>query len=84
MAKKFRSDVEKGLHRVPITISKEMEEWFYKVSLEMKEKGGYKLPKSYIIRAILNAVMRLKIDLKNIKSEKDLEEKIVEAVKKYK
>lgn len=49
----------------------------------MKATGGYKLPKSYVIRSMINALMKLKINVSGVKSEKDLEEKIVEAIKKY-
>jgi len=84
MGTKFRSDIAKSLIRIPITISKEMDEWLYKLSSEMKATGGYKLPKTYIIRAIINAVMKLKINLNEIRDEKELEKRIEDAIKKYK
>ena len=83
MDEKFRSDVPKGLFRVPISITREMELWLQTLSNEMKATGGYKLPKSYVIRSMINALMKLKIDVSGVKSEKDLEEKIIEAIKKY-
>ena len=73
----------KGLFRIPISITREMELWLQNLSNEMKATGGYKLPKSYVIRSMINALMKLKIDVSGVKSEKDLEEKIVEAIKKY-
>jgi len=82
--KKFRSEVPKGLFRVPVSITREMEAWFQNLSSEMKATGGYKLPKSYILRSILNSIMKLEIDVSGIKTEKDLEKKILEALKKYK
>ena len=81
--KKFRSEVPKGLFRVPISITRKTELWLQNLSNEMKATGGYKLPKSYVIRSMINALMKLKIDVSGVKSEKDLEEKIVEAIKKY-
>ena len=80
---KFRSEVPKGLFRIPISITREMELWLQNLSNEMKATGGYKLPKSYVIRSMINTLMKLKIDVSGVKSEKDLEEKIVEAIKKY-
>ena len=82
--KKFRSDVPKGLFRIPISITREMELWLQNLSNEMKATGGYKLPKSYVIRSMINALMKLKIDVSGVKSEKDLEEKIVEVRKEDK
>ena len=84
MGIRFRSDVEKDLNRLPIRVTIEMEEWLNSLSLQIKKNGGYKLPKSYVIRSLLNAVMKLKIDTKGIKTEKDLTEKITEAMKKFK
>ena len=38
--KKFRSEVPKGLFRVPISISKETESWLQNLGNEMKMTGG--------------------------------------------
>lgn len=80
---RFRSEVPQGLFRVPISITKEMEVWLQDLSNQMKSSGGYKLPKSYIIRALLNAGMSLKIDVSGIKTEEELVKTIKEAIKRY-
>ena len=66
MKKRFRADVEKNLFRIPILLDKDVNDWLYSLSISMKITGGYKLPKSYIIRSLINAFMRLKINFKNI------------------
>ncbi len=81
---RFRCDVRKGLFRVPITITKDMEIWLQDLANRMKESGGYKLPKSYVIRGLLDAAMNLEIDVSGVKSEDELEERLLEAIKKYK
>jgi len=81
---RFRSEVPKGLFRVPIAITKEMESWLQKLSSEMKSSGGYKLPKSYIIRALLDAAMTLDPDVSGVKTERDLAKRIAAAIKKKK
>ena len=53
------------------------------LSISMKISGGYKLPKSYIIRSLVNAFMRLKIDFKNIKTETDLEKRIFQSLREF-
>jgi len=78
---RFRSEVPKGLFRVPISITKEMEAWLQDLSSRMKSSGGYKLPKSYIIRALLDAAMSLKIDVSGVKLEEELVERILKAIK---
>lgn len=81
--KRFRSEVRKGLHKVTITIPDEALDWFYKLSRTMKKKKGYKLPRSYIIRSLINVCMKLDINVEGVRTEKDLEERILRAIKKY-
>jgi len=81
---RFRSEVPKGLFRVPISISRDMERWLQDLSNKMKSSGGYKLPKSYIIRALLDAAMQLHIDVTEIKTENELVKRILKAIKQYK
>ena len=81
---RFRSEVPKGLFRVPISITKDMECWLQDLSNKMKSSGGYKLPKSYIIRALLDAAMQLNIDMTQIKTEEELVKRILKAIKQYK
>jgi len=80
--KRFRSEVEKGLRKVTITISDGALDWFHELSRTMKNRRGYKLPRSYIIRALINVFMRLDINVGGVRTEKDLEERISQAIKK--
>ncbi len=79
---RFRSEVPKGLFRVPISITREMDSWLQDLSSRMKSSGGYKLPKSYIIRALLDVAMNLKIDVSGVKTEKELVSRILRAIKR--
>ena len=80
MKKRFRADVEKNLFRVPISLNKKANDWLYNLGILMKINGGYKLPKSYIIRSLINAFIKLNINLKKIKTEKDLEKRIFQSL----
>lgn len=60
-----------------------MDAWLQDLSSRMKSSGGYKLPKSYIIRALLDAAMHLKIDVSGVKTEKELVERIKKAIKQF-
>jgi len=80
---RFRSDVKKDLFRIPISITKEMESWLQRLSNEMKATGGYKLPKSYIIRSLLNAAMELDVDVSGVKTERELVERLIDAVRRF-
>ena len=81
---RFRSEVPKGLFRVPIAITKDMESWLQDLSNEMKASGGYKLPRSYIIRSLLDTAMTLKIDVSGVKTEEELVKRIKKAIRQYK
>ncbi len=81
---RFRSDVKKkDLFVISLSITKEMDSWLQDLGRKIKESGGYKLPKTYIIRSLLNAAMCLKIDASGVKSEKELEDRILHAISKY-
>jgi hypothetical protein len=81
--KRFRSEVKKDLRKVTITISDEALDWFYELSKMMKKKKGYKLPRSYIIRALINVFMKLDIKVEGVRTENGLEERILDAIRKY-
>lgn len=78
---RFRSDVPKNLYRVPMTITREMDNWCLSLSAQIKASGGNKLPRSYVVRALIGAAMKLHIDIKGIRTEKELEDRIREAMK---
>lgn len=79
---RFRSEVPKDLFRLPISITKSQEIWLQNLSNEMKFTGGYKLPKSYIIRALLDAIMTFDIDVNGVKTERELKNRILYSIKR--
>ena len=81
--KRFRSEVKKGLHKVNITISDEALHWFHDLSRKMKNTKGYMLPRSYIIRALINVFMKLDINVEGVRTEEDIEQRILDAIKRY-
>jgi len=81
---RFRSEVRKDLFRIPVSITKDMESWLQRLSNDMKASGGYKLPKSYVLRSLLNAVMELKIDVSGVRTEEELEKRFLKAIRDYK
>lgn len=80
----FRTEVPKGLFRVPISITKEMDIWLQEMASSMRASGGYKLPKSFIVRALIDAAMRLKPDVSDVKDEKELAKRFLTAIKNFK
>jgi len=52
-------------------------EYLDKVRREARFSGGFKLSRAEIIRALIKAMMKIKIDVKGVKTEKQLKEKIL-------
>ena len=57
--------------RLSLTLPAELNEWLHQFSLEIKKNGGFKLPKTLIIRAFIRAIMEsgLSIDLTGIRDD---------------
>ena len=57
--------------RFSLTLPAELNEWLYQFTLEIKKNGGYKLPKTLIIRAFIRAIREsgLSIDLSDIRDD---------------
>jgi len=55
--------------RISLTIHDELNTWLYDLSCEIKKLGGYKIPKTLIIRAFIRAFRECKpnLDLSNLK-----------------
>lgn len=79
--KRFRSDVKNGLHKITVTVSDESLDWFNLLSATMKRSGGYRLPRTYIIRAMIAAVMSLGVNVRGVRTERQLERRILRAFK---
>lgn len=76
------SDSKAGYFRVSLTLPKNLDDYLEMLGSDIKSKGGFKLAKTEIIRAMIRAMMTLKPELKNIKSEQDLESKILASFRK--
>jgi len=48
----------------------------------VKKNGGYKLPRSYILEALINSWMKLDINVKDIGIEEGFEERIIRGCQK--
>lgn len=54
------------------------------LSLQAKTSGGRKLAIAEIIRATLNVLKKIDLDVLGVKTEKELEQRIFEAFTEYK
>jgi len=70
--------------RVPLTLPKELDLFLQKIGTEAKVRGGFKLAKTTIIRALVKAMMELDVDLVGVKDEEELKRRILNALKNKK
>ncbi|OGF48577.1 MAG: hypothetical protein A2231_11330 [Candidatus Firestonebacteria bacterium RIFOXYA2_FULL_40_8] len=80
----MKKESKANYFRVPLTLPKELDVFLQKVGTEAKTSGGFKLPKTLIIRSLIRAMMELDVDVGGVKEEEELKSRILEALKKRK
>ena len=77
---------DKGLKsdyiRVNLTIPDELDRVLQKLGNDARATGGYKIPKTMIMRALVRMLMSLDIDPSGIKTEDELLERLLQSIKK--
>ncbi len=68
--------------RVNLTLPDELDRVLQELGNDARATGGYKIPKTMIMRALVRLLMTLDIDPSGIKTEDELLERILQAVEK--
>lgn len=68
--------------RVNLTLPDELDRVLQKLGNDARATGGYKIPKTMIMRALVRMLMELDVDPSGIRTEEELLERILKAVKK--
>ena len=70
----MKSKKKSNYDRFSLTLPPELNDWLYTVTRSIKNQGGYRIPKTTLIRSMLRAFREssVNINLKNIKN-KELE-----------
>ena len=60
---------KEDFERLSLTLPQAMNDWLYEFSVQVKRSGGYRIPKTLIVRAFIRAFMEsdLEFDLEGIK-----------------
>lgn len=70
---------------VNVTLSDELDEFLQNVGTEVRKSGGYKLPKTLILRGLARVLQEMvaakKIDLCEVKTEEDFVERLRQAMR---
>jgi hypothetical protein len=66
--------------RLSLTLPPDLNEWLHRFRMEIKQAGGFKLPRTLIVRAFIRAIKesRIAIDLKDLRDndKKDIADKV--------
>ncbi len=68
--------------RVNLTLPDELDRVLQEFGNDARATGGYKLPKTMIMRALVRLLMKLDVDPSGVKTEEELLERILQATKK--
>jgi len=68
--------------RVNLTLPDELDRVLQTLGNDARATGGYKVPKTMIMRALVRLLMSLDVDPSGVKTEDELLERILQAAKK--
>ena len=72
--------LEEDIHRIPAAFTKDMMIWLDNITRDAKFSGGAALRITQILRALVCAGMWLDVDVKGVKDEHELFERIKTAI----
>ena len=77
---------DKGLKseyiRVNLTLPDKLDRVLQELGNDARATGGYKIPKTMIMRALVRLLMTLDVDPSGVKTENELFNRILQAIKK--
>ena len=68
--------------RVNLTLPDELDRVLQKLGSDARATGGYKIPKTMIMRALIRVLMTLDIDPSGVKTEDEFLDRVLNAIKK--
>lgn len=74
---------KKDLLRLNLTLPLDLDRVLEDIGTQARFTKGYKLSKTLIIRALVRVMKIIDVDVTAVKGEKELLERLLEAVKKY-
>ena len=76
------NDSKSNYIRVNLTLPDELDRVLQELGNDARATGGYKIPKTMIMRALVRLLMELDVDPSGIKTEDELLERLVQAIGK--
>jgi len=68
--------------RLNLTLPDELDRMLQEFGSDARAAGGYKIPKTMIIRALIRLLMTLEVDLNGVRTEEDLLRSLLLAIRR--
>ena len=76
------NDLKSSYIRVNLTLPDELDRVLQELGNDARATGGYKIPKTMIMRALVRLLMKLNVDPSGVRTEEELLERLLQATKK--
>lgn len=70
-------------YKITLTLPEELDNLLFGIGQIARSRGGHRLPKTLIIRALIRILKELDVNLDEIKTEEQFYKSLRDAIKKY-
>ncbi len=82
-ARKTQEMAKDKFFRINMTLPIELDRVLEDMGTEARSSGGFKVPKTTIIRSLIRVARILQVDMTGVKTEQDMLDRLLEAVRRY-
>lgn len=80
----FDSNISKSTYyKITLTLPEDLDHLLFEIGQIARSRGGHRLPKTLIIRALIRILKELDINLDEVKTEEQFYKSLRDAIKKY-
>ena len=83
-ARKTQEMAKDKFFRINMTLPIELDKVLEDIGIEARSSGGFKIPKTTVVRALIRIAKIIQPDFAGVKTEQEVLERLMEAVKRYK
>jgi len=83
-ARKTQEMSKDKFFRINMTLPIELDKVLEDIGIEARSSGGFKIPKTTAVRALIRVAKIIQPDFSGVKTEQEVLERLMEAIKRYK
>lgn len=81
-ARAFSSIPKSRYFRLNLTLPEALDRFLEEVGIEAKAAGGYKLPKTLVLRALVRFMAELDVNIDGVRTEEELLDRLLSAARR--